>query len=221
MSYKIPRKIVIDGRLQFGKQFIKQAKSQLGILEKQMSYRDLTIGRRRVKFNEDVHFICDISHKQQTVIIVTDPWLERVRELPHRECPKTDDLAFAYIDKLSGMSFNQEGDVVAYPGAMYWDQAISWDIWVCESFGTNYRYSYWEQCKPFCYYVHDHVDDPDLDWIFDARAALTGDGREVLVRPVRNEEGIITTYRVTNIIPEGFEKWETILEYETYKVLRY
>ncbi len=221
MSYKIPKKVVIDGRLQFGKQFIKQAKSQLGILKDQMSYRNLTIGRRWVKFNDDVHFICDISHKQETVIIITDPWLQRVLETPYRVCPKTKDLALAFIDKLHGMSFNQEGEVVAYPGAMYWDQDISWDIWVCEGFGTSYRYSYWEECKPFCYYVHDHVDDIDLGWQYDARAALTGLGRAVLARPVRDEEGTITTYRVTNIIPEGFQQWETFLEYETYRVARY
>lgn len=226
----IPRKIVIDGRLQFGKQFIKEATNQLSILEHQMSYRSLAIGERTVKFNDDVHFICNVTHKQRTIVIITDPWTRKRIPQPYRECPKTHDLAFGFIDKLHGMVFNLDGDPVVFPAQMYTSRSPTWDIFVCEGTSPYMRYSYWQSCKPFCFFVHDHSDDEDLGWVYDAGAAnnpvpvdepkIMG-GRPILARPLRNEEGVIFDYRVTNIIPEGFRTWEYFQKYTTSKVLRY
>ncbi len=227
----IPKKIVIDGRLQFGKQFLKEAKSQLGILKHQMDYRSLKVGERVVKFNDDVHFICNVTHNQQTVTIITDPWTERVVEDPYYTCPKTEHLAYGFIDKLNGMIFNGDGDPVTFPPFMYQMRGSSWDVFICESGYPNYKYSYWESCKPFCFFVHDHIDDDDLGWVYDCRSSLArnrtgdsyegGDGHPIIAYAVRNAEGIIVDYRITNIKPSGFSKWQRTLKYTTYKALRY
>jgi len=236
----VPRKIVIDGRIQFGKQFIKEASNQLGILKHNMSYRELRVGERRVKFNDNVHFICNVNHHQETIQIITDPWLPIEKVTPYLVCPKTNDMAYGYIDSLAGMEFNKDGNPYVYPSQFYTSRSPTWNIWVCEGIGDGetgedatgrFKYSFWTTCKPFCFFVFDHKDDADWGWIYDCRQSLTEarknpkfedvNGHPILARPVRNENGIIFDYRVMNIIPENFQKWQTFQKSVTSRALRY
>jgi len=69
----IPPRVTFTGDIFAGKRFIKEAKTQLGLLHDQMAYRNLAIGRRHVNLYPGVYVDAQITFSQESVNIHVVP----------------------------------------------------------------------------------------------------------------------------------------------------